>query len=88
MLYVSKPCLVLRPRFLFFPSFDGTTYTKTPDSTYSHRSTYGLGNYRGNTAFTTGCKGGSPSNCYLKTEKLDMTTLTWSTVDDYPYTTE
>ena len=70
---------------LFFCRFDGTTYTKIADSAYSHKSTYGLGNYRGEAALTTGCRN-SPT-CYLKTEKLDMTTLTWSTVDDYPYAT-
>ena len=78
---------ILKADLNLFSSFDGTTYTKIiPDSAYSHRSTYGLGNYRGNAALTTGCKG--PSNCYVKTEILDMTRLTWSTVDDYPYTTE
>ena len=85
MLYVSS--LILRADFIYFSSFDGTTYIELyPDSAYSHRSTYGLGNYRGNKALTTGCKG--PSNCYVKTEILDMVTFTWSTVDDYPYTTE
>ena len=68
-----------------FSSFDGTTYSQIADSTFSHQSTYGLGNYRGEAALTTGCR--SPSECHRKTEKLDMTTLTWSTVDDYPYTT-
>ena len=69
---------------IVFLSFDGTTYTQLTDSTYSHRVTYGLGNYREEAAITTGCN--DIAACSLKTEKLDIVTLTWSTVDDYPYT--
>ena len=42
----------------------------------------GLGNYN-NKAFTTGCWGGD--DCSVKTEILNMTTLTWSDTLDYPY---
>ena len=46
--------------------------------------TQGLGNYNGN-AITTGCY--DEKECYLKTEILDMTTMTWSDANDYPYST-
>ena len=43
-----------------------------------------MANYQGK-ALTTGCWSGS---CGLKTELMDMATLTWSAGPDYPYTSE
>ena len=64
----------------FFSSFDGQSYQSAGSSQYSHGATYGMANYRGQ-ALTTGCWIGS---CALKTELMDMTTLTWSAGRDYP----
>ena len=69
----------------FIDSFDGVNYQKVGESKYSHQSTWGIANYRGN-ALTTGCK--SPNDCNTKTEILDMTSMTWSDADDYPFTSE
>ena len=43
--------------------------------------TFGIANYRGN-ALTTGS---FPNPLHKKTEILDMTTMTWSDADDYPF---
>ena len=43
--------------------------------------TVGMANYRGK-ALTTGCD--DDGSCALKTELMDMTTLTWSAGPDYP----
>ena len=67
--------------YYFIHSFDGQIYQPVGDSTNYHRYTYGIANYRGN-ALTTGSF--SPAN--KKTEILDMTTMTWSDADDYPFT--
>ena len=66
----------------YFFSYDGENYVEIDESKYSHKDTYGLGNLEGR-AVTTGCV--IPSECYVKTEILDMTTMTWSDADDYPY---
>ena len=66
----------------FLLSYDGENYFKIEESKYSHELTYGLGNLEGR-AITTGCL--RPSQCYVKTEILDMTTMTWSDRDDFPY---
>ena len=65
----------------FFSSFDGESYQSAGSSEYSHADTYGMANYLGK-ALTTGCWSGS---CALKTELMDMTTLTWSSGPDYPF---
>ena len=54
------------------------------ESKYSHRQTRGLGNYKGK-ALTTGCSDSNDPECDVKTEILDMTTMTWFDADDYPY---
>ena len=54
------------------------------NSKFSHRYTYGLGNYRGK-AFTTGCDGPFYCTSKVATEMLDMTTLTWTDGPDYPF---
>ena len=66
----------------FFLSFDGESYKSTRLSEYSHTRTYGMANYLGK-ALTTGCLFGS---CGVKTELMDMNTLTWSAGPDYPFT--
>ena len=55
---------------------------KLKDSNFSHRSTYGLGNYRGK-AFTTGCA--NSRKCYVKTEMFDLVTRDWIMAEDYPF---
>ena len=72
----------------FFLSFDGETYQSAGSSVYSHKTTYGMANYLGK-ALTTGCNGDSLSDdrlCGVKTELMDMNTLTWSAGPDYPFT--
>ena len=61
--------------------YDGEFTQQAGSSKYSHRRTVGMGNYMGK-ALTTGCFG---SNCAVKTELMDMTTLTWSDGPDYPF---
>ena len=70
----------------FFFSFDGQSYQSAGSSEYSHKYTLGMANYLGK-ALTTGCIGciGSPL-VGVKTELMDMNTLTWSTGPDYPFT--
>ena len=41
-----------------------------------------MGNYVGK-ALTTGCQDGS--NCAVKTELMDLTTLEWTDGPDYPF---
>ena len=62
--------------------FDGEFTQPAGSSKYSHKRTLGMGNYMGQ-ALTTGCWGNS--NCAVKTELMDMTTLTWSDGPDYPF---
>ena len=61
--------------------FDGEDSQPAGSSKYSHRETYGMGNFMGQ-ALTTGCWEGS---CAVKTELMDMSTLTWSDGPDYPF---
>ena len=63
--------------------FDGEFYHSAGSSTYSHQLTHGMANYLGK-ALTTGC--GDNSGCGVKTELMDMNTLTWSSGADYPFT--
>ena len=77
----SKPLVIL---FNLFLSFDGSSYQSAGSSEYSHRRTNGMANYRSK-ALTTGCSGGS---CAVKTELMDMNTLTWSAGPDYPFTSQ
>ena len=65
-------------------SYDGENFTSAGSSKFSHRYTFGLGNYMGK-ALTTGCN--ENTSCYKKTEIMDMTTLQWSDGPDYPYAT-
>ena len=74
----AKPSVIL---LNLFQSFDGQSYQSAGSSEYPHRYTYGMANYLGK-ALTTGCWSGS---CALKTELMDMTTLTWSSGPDYPF---
>ena len=72
---------------IYFFSYDGANYVKIDESKYAHLSTYALGNFEGR-AITTGCwlkLDYSSVECNVKTEILNMTTLTWSDADDYPY---
>ena len=65
--------------------FDGEFTQSAGSSKYFHYLTYGMGNYMGQ-ALTTGCYSSSSSaNCFVKTELMDMTTLTWSDGPDYPF---
>ena len=66
-------------------SFDGESNQSAiiQSSEYSHRETYGMANYLGK-ALTTGCNNAS-STCGVKTELMDMNTLTWSAGPDYPF---
>ena len=68
----------------FVLRFDGESYQTVASSEYHHRNTLGLANYRGK-ALTTGCADHS-LGCGLKTELMDMNTLTWSPGPDYPFT--
>ena len=63
--------------------FDGEFYHSAGSSTYSHKNTMGMANYLGK-ALTTGCS--DDTTCYVKTELMDMNTLTWSSGPDYPFT--
>ena len=86
MLHVSiaaKPCIIL---LNFVLRFDGESYQSAGPSEYRHRYTLGLANYR-EKALTTGCHDHS-YGCGLKTELMDMNTLTWSPGPDYPFTSE
>ena len=71
----------------FFLSFDGESYQSAGSSEYSHQLTYGMANYLGK-ALTTGCFAYSGDSCNVKTELMDMETLTWSSGPDYPFTSE
>jgi len=66
----------------FFSSFDGKVYEPAGNSSYSHGYTYGMANYKGK-ALTTGCD--KSSDCDVKTEMMDMNSLTWSVGPDYPF---
>ena len=82
----AKPLVIL---FNLFLSFNGESYQSAGSSEYSHKRTYGMANYRGK-ALTTGCYSGCYISCYgscaVKTELMDMNTLTWSAGPDYPFT--
>ena len=74
--------------YIFYFRFDGQSYQSAGTSTYHHQNA-GMANYLGK-AITTGCWASNPSlggNCRVKTELMDMDTLTWSGGPDYPYTT-
>ena len=63
-------------------SFDGEFFHSAGSSKYSHQHTVGMANYKGK-ALTSGC--GDNSVCYVKTELMDMDTLTWSDGPDFPF---
>ena len=69
----------------FFSSFDGESYQSAGSSKYSHQWTLGMANYLGK-ALTTGCMVMYGDSCGVKTELMDMNTLTWSAGPDYPFT--
>ena len=64
-------------------SFDGEIFRSAGSSKFSHQRTLGLASYKGK-ALTSGCADNSV--CYVKTELMDMNTLTWSGGPDYPFT--
>ena len=64
-------------------SFDGDRFEEIGDSKFSHRFTLGLANYQGK-ALTTGCD----SRNEFQSEMLDLNTLQWSDVPDYPFSSE
>lgn len=66
-----------------FLRFDGEFYQSAGSSNYSHMQTMGMANYVGK-ALTTGCN--DHSECYVKTELMDMNTLSWQNGPDYPFT--
>ena len=74
----AKPLIIL---LNFFLSFDGQSYQSAGSSEYSHQNTLGMANYR-EKALTTGCDYGS---CAVKTELMDMETLSWSSGPEYPF---
>ena len=63
-------------------SFDGEFFHSAGSSKYSHRYTLGMANYKGK-ALTTGCN--ENTGCGVKTELMDMNTLTWSDGLDFPF---
>ena len=85
---ISAESRVIFLIFFLFLSFDGESYQSIGrlSSAYSHLATYGMANYRGK-ALTTGCyQDQTMNNCGVKTELMDMNTLTWSAGPDYPFT--
>ena len=83
MLHVSLPVKLPIFSLNIFLSFDGKSYQAAGSSAESHRYTYGMANYLGK-ALTTGCY--STLFCSVKTELMDMKTLTWSSGPDFPFT--
>ena len=79
----TKPFIIL---LNFVLRFDGESYQSVAASEYDHRYTLGLANYR-EKALITGCYDYS-LGCGLKTELMDMNTLTWSPGPDYSLTSE
>ena len=77
----AQPLIIL---LNFFLRFDGQSYQSAGSSEYSHAYTYGMANYLGK-ALTTGCDM-KHRLCGVKTELMDMNTLTWSAGPDYPFT--
>ena len=75
--YFCETLVILLNLFL---SFDGKSYKSAGSSEYRHDGG-GMANYRGK-ALTTGCWIGG--ECGVKTELMDMATLTWSTGPRYP----
>ena len=64
--------------------FNGEDFVEINESNYRH-ATVSLGDYKGK-AFVTGCEHGSNDDCALKTEILDMGSMTWSDAyPDFPY---
>ena len=63
-------------------SFDGEFFHSAGSSKYSHQRTLGLADYKGK-ALTSGCL--DNSDCNVKTELMDMNTLTWTDGQDYPF---
>ena len=78
----AKPLIILLNLFL---SFDGQSYQSAGSSENSHDWTLGMANYRGK-ALTTGCVSGG--SCAVKTELMDMETLSWSAGPNYPFTSK
>ena len=77
--FSDKPRII---KFIFVSSFNGEFFHTAGSSTYAHNDA-GIANYLGK-ALTTGCGGSGPA-CYVKTELMDMNTLTWSSGPEYPF---
>ena len=65
-------------------SYDGENFMSAESSKFSHYNTKGLANYLGN-VLTTGCY--DSTDCYIKTEIMDVSTQQWSDGPDYPFAT-
>ena len=72
-------CLTIQ--VILFLRFDGKSYHSAGSSLYSHRMTLSMANYVGK-ALTTGCETG---DCLVKTELMNMETLTWSRGPEFPF---
>ena len=71
--------------FILLIRFDGEFCHSADSSSYSHKNTFGMANYLGK-ALTTGCNNSAEhSGCGVKTELMDMNTLTWSSGPDFPF---
>ena len=73
-------CLTIQ--VILFLRFDGKSYHSAGSSLYSHRKTLSMANYVGK-ALTTGCD--YPAECLVKTELMNMETLTWSRGPEFPF---
>ena len=69
---------------LIFFRFDGSNFSSSKSSTYSHEQVLGLGNYRGQ-PFTTG---GGGSDQAGETEILTIATDTWRSGTRFPYSNQ
>ena len=74
--------IILLLTFRTFLRFDGQDFETVGSSQFSHRETFGLGNYR-NYGLTTGCY--PASACQVKTELMNMETLQWMSGPDFPF---
>ena len=87
----ERACYYINTDFDVFDDrmFEDSENWKVAQSSYSHRNTMGLGNYRGH-PFVTGCDSGP--DCSTKTEIIEpyrsgLTdySLQWLEADDYPF---
>ena len=73
----GKFCYIARYHEFFF-RFDGTSFSPSKSTTYSHKRILSLGNYRGQ-PFTTG------GETTTDTEILTISTDSWLSGTRYPY---